>query len=144
MLSRLTQDTHYELFPHQADIGVRGVGCTEEAAFEQAALALTSIALAPEIIPDRERVFIHCQAPNHALLLADWLNALIYEAGTRKMVFGRFQVHLSNHQLDGVAWGDKLHERYELTVEAKGATYTELLVEKQADGLWIAQCVIDV
>jgi len=33
---------HAELFPHGADIGVRGVGPTRASAFEQAALALTS------------------------------------------------------------------------------------------------------
>ena len=29
-----------ELFPHGADVGVRGIGPTRDAAFEQAALAL--------------------------------------------------------------------------------------------------------
>jgi len=33
----------WEHFPHEADIGVRGIGATREAAFEQAALALSAV-----------------------------------------------------------------------------------------------------
>ena len=33
---------------------------------------------------------------------------------------------------------------HQAAVEIKGATLTELKVEKQDDGLWLAQCVVDV
>ena len=33
---------YWEHFPHQADVGVRGLGETLEQAFEQAALAMTA------------------------------------------------------------------------------------------------------
>ena len=33
----------WEHFPHQADIGVRGIGSTKEAAFERAAQAVTAV-----------------------------------------------------------------------------------------------------
>lgn len=39
---------HWEHFPHDADIGVRGVGTSKEEAFEQAALALTAVITNPE------------------------------------------------------------------------------------------------
>jgi SHS2 domain-containing protein len=29
-------------------------------------------------------------------------------------------------------------------VEVKGATLTSLRVEHQADGIWLAQCIVDV
>ncbi len=35
-------DRQWEHFPHHADVGVRGVGPTREAAFEEAARALTA------------------------------------------------------------------------------------------------------
>ena len=38
---------HWEHFPHEADIGVRGVGNTRERAFEQAALGLTAVVVDP-------------------------------------------------------------------------------------------------
>ena len=38
---------HWELFPRQADVGVRGFGATEAEAFEQAALAMTAVVTDP-------------------------------------------------------------------------------------------------
>ena len=40
--------SHWEHFDHGADIGVRGFGPTEAAAFEQAALALTAVVADPD------------------------------------------------------------------------------------------------
>ena len=37
----------WEHFPHQADMGVRGIGPTKEAAFEGAALVLTAVITDP-------------------------------------------------------------------------------------------------
>ena len=34
--------------------------------------------------------------------------------------------------------------RHTPAVEIKGATFTELAVRQQADGRWLAQCVVDV
>lgn len=136
---------HAEHFPHDADIGVRGIGPTREAAFEQAALALTSIVTAPDRISPRQSIDIACNAPNDRLLLVDWLNALIYEMATRRLLFGRFDVAIRDHRLEGRAWGEAIDgARHRPAVEPKGATYTALKVEPTPDGQWIAQCVVDV
>jgi len=37
-----------------------------------------------------------------ALLLADWLNSMIYEMATRKMLFGRFAVQFNATGLSAV------------------------------------------
>jgi len=34
--------------------------------------------------------------------------------------------------------------RHRPAVEVKGATYTALRVAQEADGAWVAQCVVDV
>jgi protein archease len=78
-------------------------------------------------------------------LLADWLNAVVYEMTTRRMLFGRYVVRLSGHTLAGEAWGEAVdRERHRPAVEVKGATYTALSVTCGADGTWTAQCVVDV
>lgn len=93
----------------------------------------------------RERVNIACQAPDDEILLVDWLNALVYEMATRQMLFSRFEVHFDDHQLDGAAFGERVDlQRHQPAVEVKGATYTNLSVEQNPDGLWEAQCVVDV
>jgi tRNA nucleotidyltransferase (CCA-adding enzyme) len=135
----------WEHFPHGADIGVRGIGATPEEAFEQAALALTAVVTDPAGIDGHEPVQVACGAPDAELLFADWLNALIYEMATRKLLFGRFSVRLHDHRLEATAWGEPLDRaRHRPAVEVKGATYTALSVARRDDGAWVAQCVVDV
>jgi SHS2 domain-containing protein len=135
---------HWEHFPHEADIGIRGFGSTPAEAFEQAAMAMSAAVCELGAIKTRECVAIECQAPDRELLFVEWLNALIYEMSTRKMLFGRFSVQLDGGQLHGRAWGEPLDRmRHEPAVEIKGATYTALRVAQQG-GEWVAQTVVDV
>ena len=136
---------HWEHFPHGADIGIRGVGCTPAEAFEQAAVALCAVITDVQTVIDRDPIDIHVEAPDRELLFADWINALVYEMAVRNMLFSRFSVRMENEKMDATAWGeatDKL--RHQPAVEIKGATYTELRVAQNADGMWLAQCVVDV
>lgn len=136
---------HWEHFPHQADIGVRGLGATLEQAFEQAALALTAVITDLPAVAPNEMIRLSCEAPDAELLLVDWLNVLIYEMATRNMLFSRFEVHLEGTHLGAQVWGEALEvSRHHPAVEVKGATYTALKVARQPDGGWLAQCVVDV
>ncbi len=135
----------WEHFPHQADIGVRGQGETLEQAFAQAAIALTAVVTDPATVRPRESTSIRCEAPDHELLLADWLNALVFEMSSRHRLFARFDVHIEDSRLSAWAWGEPVEPaRHNPAVEVKGATYTELQVTRRADGQWIAQAVVDV
>ena len=135
---------HWEHFAHEADIGVRGYGATQAQAFEQAALALTAAITEPERVELREQVQIACEAPDDELLFVDWLNAIIFEMSTRKMLFARFEVRIENGQLTATIWGEKTDvAKHSPAVEAKGATYTALRVARE-NGQWIAQTVVDV
>ena len=141
----MTVTAHWEHFPHQADVGVRGLGATLEQAFEQAALALTAVITDVEIVAPTEMLQISCMAPNAELLFTDWLNSLIFEMATRNMLFSRFEVHLQGNHLTANVWGEALEvARHHPAVEIKGATYTALRVAQQSDGSWLAQCVVDV
>ena len=135
----------WEHFHHEADIGVRGTGQTSAQAFEQAAIALTAVITEPETVACRETLSIECEAPDLELLLVDWLNALVYEMATRKMLFRRFQVELSGTRLHATACGEPVDvARHQPAAEVKGATYTQLEVCEDQSGQWHAQCVVDV
>ena len=137
--------TSWEHFPHQADMGVRGIGSTKQAAFEGAALAMTAVITDPSSVVPTQAVSIACEAPDDELLLVDWLNALVYEMATRKMLFSRFVVRFNGYSLQATAWGEPVEvARHQPAIEVKGATYTELLVKCDEQGRWIAQCVVDV
>jgi protein archease len=134
----------WEHFEHGADVGVRGIGASKAEAFEQAALALTAVITEPAAVEARETVAIECEAPDDELLLAEWLNALIYEMATRRMLFSRFAVRLDGTRLSAEARGERVEvARHHPAVEAKGATYTALRVAREGDE-WVAQTVVDV
>ena len=115
----------WEHFAHGADIGVRGIGPTPAAAFEQAALALTAVITDLEGVAVQTPIEIACTAPSDDLLFVDWLNALVYEMATRRMVFGAFAVGIDGPRLHATAWGERVDpRRHEPAVEIKGATYT--------------------
>ena len=135
---------HWEQVEHKADMGVRGIGNTLASAFEQAALAMSAIITDLTLIDPRDEVTITCEEADQELLLADWLNALIFKMSTRNMLFSQFEVFIENGRLKAKAWGEPINvKRHQPAVEIKGATYTELAVHK-SQGQWVAQCVVDV
>lgn len=135
----------WEHFEHMADAGIRGLGATPDQAFEQAALALVGLIVAPGKVAAQDEVQLRCAGRDLDLLLLDFINALVFEMATRRMLFGRFSVHLDRGGLHARAWGEPLDRaRHRPAVEVKGATMTELHVHRRSDGLWEAQCVVDV
>jgi SHS2 domain-containing protein len=140
-----TMHTHWEHFAHGADIGVRGYGPTPAAAFEQAALALTGVVTDPAKVQPATEVAMVCEAPDDELLLARWLNTVASEMGQRHMLFGRYEVRLDGHRLQGRAFGEAASlARHAPRVEVKGATCTALHVGPEPRGGWVAQTVVDV
>ncbi len=134
----------WEHFHHQADIGIRGIGESLEEAFQEAAVSMVAVICDPETIEAKEQVRINCEGADKELLLADWLNAIIYEMATRNMLYSKFEVRIEAEKLTARAWGEKADpEKHDMAVEVKGATYTQLTVRQQA-GKWTAQCVVDV
>ena len=125
-------------------MGVRGFGADPAQAFEQAALAMTAVITDPAEVRALESVSITCQAPDLELLLAEWLNGLVYEMAIRHMLFSRFEVRIGPGGLDACAWGERVDPaRHHPAVEVKGATYTALKVAPAEHG-WVAQTVVDV
>ncbi len=124
---------------------MRGIGPTRETAFEQAAIALSSVISDVADIAAEDSVEVSCTGPDDDMLLVEWLNALIFEMATRRMLFKRFAVHIDGQTLHGTARGELVEQaRHRPAVEVKGATLTELSVRQDDGGQWIAQCVVDV
>ncbi len=134
----------YETFEHQADIGIRGFGMTLEEAFGNAAQALYSVMVRLDAVKPLEERTVTVSAPDHEMLLVEWLNALLSLSDIDRMVFSKFEVKIEGAALKGSAWGEKLDPgRHEPNVEVKGATY-HLLQITEEHGRYTAQCVVDV
>ena len=126
-------------------MGIRGRGASKEEAFEQAAMALTAVITDPTKVEQHASITVQRDDADDELLFADWINALVYEMATRKMLFSRFRVVFAGPSLTGEAWGEPVDiAKHQPAVEVKGATYTALQVRCESGGEWIAQCVVDV
>jgi len=135
----------WEHYSHPADMGVRGFGPTKEQAFEQAALGLTAVIADLDRIEPEEHIDIRCEADDDELLLAAWLNKLLFEMAMRRMLFSKFDVGFEAGHLRAKAWGEKLDiQKHRPTVEVKAATYADLKVQRDENGAWMAQCIVDV
>lgn len=135
----------WALLEHDADIGLRAEAASREALFELMGEALTAVVTSPAAVQTQTQVTIRCQAPDDAMLMVDWLNALIYAMATRRMLFGAWHVVLDGGALTARVGGEVVdRRRHRPAVEIKGATYTDLAVGRTRGGLWRAQCVVDV
>jgi SHS2 domain-containing protein len=144
-LNNKTTTPCWEHFEHGADIGIRGIAPTLEQAFEQTAVAMTAVITNPNQISASKAVSIRCKAPDHELLLLDWINELVYEMAVQGLLFKRYQVAINNGLLLATAFGEAVdRQKHQPAVEIKGATFTELRVYQQPDSSWVAQCIVDV
>ncbi len=138
----------FELFEHKADIGVRGYGSTLAEAFEECAKAMFSVMVNIFNVRAKEEILVEVKATNLEELLVEWLNVLLSEASLREMFFSEFEVEIANEnkqfRLFGKARGEKIDKkRHSIDVEVKGATYSQLKVERKNNG-FLTQCVVDV
>ena len=140
-----SDQARWEHFDHAADMGVRGIGKSLAEAFEQAALAMTAVVSSLQCVSPQSQVQIECRDNDPELLFVDWLNSIIFEMATRKMLFSRFKVEVNGERLEATAWGEQVNvDRHQPAVEIKGATYTALHVGRDQNNQWVAETVIDV
>jgi len=134
----------FENFAHDADVGVRGRGATLAEALANAGRALTAVVTDPASVREVLSVEIECEASDPDELLFDWLNALVFEMATRRVLFARYEVKVEGARLVARAFGEPLDvARHQPAVEVKGATWTGLRVVREG-GSWVAECVVDV
>lgn len=135
------QDLGWEHFPQGDDIGVRGYGANLEEAFEQAALALAAILTKLPVDP-KFAVTVVCEAADNELLLAEWLDAVIYEMAARRMMFGRFSVTIRGRRLYGTAWGEPVRSKRDSVLEPR-VVLSDMRITRDTTGTWMAGCVVE-
>ena len=135
----------YELIEHTADIGVHAWGATPADVFEQAARALFSLVCDPREVDERETVEVALEAEAQDLLLAAWLNELLYIFEARRLVLTRFEVlEVGEKSLRARVTGEPMDgERHVLCGGVKAATLHDLALEKREGG-WEGFVLLDV
>jgi SHS2 domain-containing protein len=135
----------FELIDHTADVAVRAWGASPERVFEQAALGMASLAYDVAAVEPRERHEVRLEAPDRELLLAAWLNELLYLMEARRLVFAAFVVErLGGKELAAVVVGERLDPaRHHVHAVVKAATLHDLSL-RQSDRGWEGHVLLDV
>lgn len=135
----------WELFDHQADVGLLVRGRDGAELFAEAGCALLSLLCDPAAVEARQRYELTGDADAVEELLVDWLNHLVYLFEGERVVWCRIEVPVWRRTcyravLDGEPADP---DRHELRGIVKAATYHELSVEQDASG-WTARVILDV
>ena len=130
-------------FEHDADIGIAGFGKTIEEAFVSAARALFSIQSDLSEIRPARKVHVAFSEEDIEYALVTWLNRLVFEAQSKKLVFSLFSLKRQGNLWEGEAEGEPWNEAMTRGVEVKGATLTCLSVKNDGEK-WEARCIVDV
>jgi tRNA nucleotidyltransferase (CCA-adding enzyme) len=147
----------FELTDHTADVGVRAWGPDVDAVFEQAALALVSLLYDPAAVEERRQYPLDVDADDAELLLAAWLNEVLYHVDGLRELFAGFRVRVvgqapdegpepscAGWRLRAVAGGEGFDpEHHRVTPTVKAATLHGLSLRRTPAG-WEGRVLLDV
>jgi len=136
------KETKYKILEHRADFKIRVFGKTKEELFLNALLAVRDF-LEPETTEGKEKKReIKISAPDLSLLLVDFLNEVLYLIQTKKEIYQRIEfLDFKDTKLKAKLFGKKV--KYFLR-EIKAATYHNLEVSQNKNGLWQAVILFDI
>jgi SHS2 domain-containing protein len=135
----------HEFFEHTADLGLRVRAADLDTLFVEAAQALfEAVVERLDSVRPEKRVDVALPPDEPEYLLFDWLKDLLYHFDAEHLLFGRFEVKITEAGLQGSAWGEPLdRSRHNLEHEVKAITYHGLKLERTPDG-WLAEVIVDI
>ncbi len=137
----------YKFLSHTGDAKFQAFGKTMEAAFQNAALALTSIMWNPAEIDDKKEETIHLSGKDKEQLLVTFLEEILYLwEGRQFMLSSCRQVSITSnedrYQLEAIISGDSRKDAYEVIGDVKAVTYHEMEIKQNKH--WTVQVVVDI
>jgi SHS2 domain-containing protein len=135
----------FEILEHPADIGFRVRGKTAAELFQNAALAMVSIAVDLGQVSPRQEYPLAAAGEDYESLLVNWLSEILYWTDGRQTVWGEFQVNqIEPTRVSGIGRGEPRDpERHPAKVIVKAVTYHQLRVIESPDG-WQAEVYLDI
>ena len=95
----------WEHFAHDADVGVRGFGASPRRSVRATRRSRWRRWSSTRRVVEREVVEIACEGADDEMLLVDFLNAIVFEMATRRLLFARFEVSSDGPRLRARARG---------------------------------------
>ena len=132
----------FEIIEHTADVGIEATAPTLEGVFEQTAHGLFDILGAWDPGPGEETSLV-LEPADHAGLLVDWLNELLFLQDTQDIVFTALDVGKVDKDGLQATIGTKPRPTMLDGTAVKAATFHRLKVAEEGNG-WIARVYLDV
>jgi SHS2 domain-containing protein len=137
----------YRILPHTADGKFQAYGKTLGEAFENAALAMSSLMWDWTKVESRVRHFVHVRGADREQLLVKFLGEIVYLFDTKQFLLGkvaglRIRPEFEGYSLEALLGGDSLSDRYEICGDVKAVTYHDLKIEEC--GGFTVQVVVDM
>ena len=135
----------FETYDHTADIGLVARGATLEDLFVNAARGMFHLLAGDVAVRPSRRLEVEVTAPDREALLVAWLNELLFQCSTKRLVLSRFEVRdLTDERLRAAVAGQPVADLgVPLETELKAATYHGLRIAQTPDG-WEAEVLFDV
>lgn len=127
------EEKRFEVLNHTADVGIKAFGKTLKLAFENAALGMFSLITDLDSVEETVRLTLEAEALDKEVLLAEWLNELIYLFEVERVLLKRFDIIDWDEEtwLKGAAWGENLDlARHQVDAQIKACTYHNLKAQK--------------
>jgi len=135
----------FEILEHTADIGFRARGKTAAELFQNAALAMLTIAGDLSRVVPRQEYPLAAAGEDYESLLVNWLSEILYWTDGRRIAFGEFRIsQIDPTRVSGVARGEPREpDRHPARVIVKAVTYHQLKVVRTEEG-WEAEVYLDI
>jgi SHS2 domain-containing protein len=132
----------FEIIEHPADVGFYAYGTTLPLLFENAALALCSLACAPETVAESVKNEVVATATTIDSLLYDWLAEILAIADAEQLVFHRVQVidfrepsDAVSGEVRGIAYGEAFdRDRHIAGTYIKAVTLHQFALDRISTG----------
>src|SRR5438067_782294 len=123
----------HELREHIGELEIAASAPTLSELFVEVARALAGVMSkgASGIEQQAQEEAIELEAPDRDALLVDWLNELIFQAETKKLVFTEFAIDASERKLRARVKGSPARE---MRTDVKAATFHGLSITEGGDG----------
>jgi SHS2 domain-containing protein len=138
----------FEILEHPADIGFRVRAATLAALFENAALAMLSIAGEIKHVEPRQTFALSATAADLEALLVNWLNEVLWWSDGKQIAFREFRVQQIDEGGDAMrvaaigAGEPRDPARHRAKLIIKAVTYHQLKVVEALEG-WVAEVFLD-
>ena len=135
----------FETFEHTADLGLRVRAADLDTLFAETGEALFSVIVEDlATVRPLQAMHVSLEGVDRSFLLFDWLKELLYHFDVEHLLFGKFEVKVTDAGLTASAWGEPVDRtRHVLDHEVKAITYHGLSLEK-IDGGWQAEVIVDI